>query len=283
MRPGITRLLRDILKEVQILRRDGTSCYLGNDTVLTRVRGFKMVCPSDDMGMTPHLVLDGCWEMAVTRVFESHLEPGMTAIDIGANIGYFTLTAARRVGPTGVVHAFEPEPRNLWHLRHNVSLNGFGQVRINDKALWHETGHLTLRTTDESSGGHSLVGVDPALLDEDHRVRVETVTLDEYLGDEKHVDVIKMDAEGAEPFIWEGMTETLAANPRLKVLMEFAPDFVTGAGRDYHEYLAGLEAKGFSIGLIESDVSVSPIDLSKLDELIPTRGWPQMLMLERRG
>ena len=281
MRHSVTNLIKEVLKEIRILRRNAASCYLGNDTVLTRVQGFKMVCPSDDMGLTPHLVLDGAWEMAVTRVFQGCLQPGMTVLDIGANIGYFSLHAAEAVGPQGRVFAFEPAPQNLWFLRHNLSLNGFGWAQIVDKALWHEAGTMTLRLTDDSCGGHSLVGFNAAELDEDSRVTVETITLDDFLGDDNRVDVIKMDAEGAEPFIFEGMKRTLEANPQIKILVEFSPDFVAGVGRDYHEYLASLEAMGFSIGLIDHDYRVKPIDLAKIDELLPTRSWPQMLMLER--
>lgn len=278
---SVRHLLRSLGKEVQMLRRNAASCYLGDGRVLTRVRGFKMVCPARDMSMTPHLVLDGCWEMAVTKVFESCLEPGMTVLDIGANIGYFALHAAREVGERGRVVAFEPEPKNLWFLKHNLALNGFAWAEIVDKALWNEPGQMTLRLTEDSSGGHSLLGVDAADLSEAQAVQVETITLDAFLGDNNKIDVIKMDAEGAEPFILEGMSETLAANPKLKILMEFAPLFLTGAGRDYHAYLRGLEAMGFSVGLIDSDLKVKPVDVARIDELIPTRPWPQMLMLDR--
>ncbi|MEM9915231.1 MAG: FkbM family methyltransferase [Planctomycetota bacterium] len=281
MRRTVMSLLRDILKEIQYLRSNGVSCYLGNDTVLTQVRGFKMVCPSDDMGGTPHLILDGNWELAVTKIFEGCIQPGMTVLDIGANIGYFTLHAARSVGQNGKVYAFEPESRNLWYLRHNLMLNGHHWVEVVDKALWNEAGTMTMRTLEDYCGGHTIVGVDPAQLEEEQMVQVATITLDEFLGDNKKVDVIKMDAEGAEPFILEGMKETLEANPSIKILMEFAPEFVTGAGLDYHEYLRGIAAMGFSIGLIDWDVKVKPIDLDKLDDFLPTRIWPQMLMLER--
>ena len=281
MRRTVQQMLKDMQQELALLRRDAASCYLGNDTVLTRVQGFKMVAPSDDMGITPHLILDGFWEMHVTRALLSKIRPGMTVLDIGANLGYFTLLAGRAVGDTGRVLAFEPEPRNLWYLRHNVSLAGHRWTTVVDKALWSEAGTMKLRTEEEFCGGHSLIGGGDASLAEDRVVEVQTVTLDEALGDDLTVDVIKMDAEGAEPFIVDGMTRTLEANPKLTMLVEFAPQFVTGAGRDYHEYLRSLADLGFSIGLIEGDASVTPIDLGKLDAFIEPRAWPEMLMLER--
>ncbi|MEO1237516.1 MAG: FkbM family methyltransferase [Planctomycetota bacterium] len=285
MRFPLLRLLRDLLKEVLRRQRVGASCYLGDGVVLTRVRGFKMVCPGDDLGLTPHLVLDGGWELATTRVLERCVRRGMTVLDIGANIGYFTLTAARSVGPGGRVIAFEPEPRNLYFLRHNVALNGLTWVDVVGRGLWNEAGTRTMRKTPGSSGGHTVVNVDPASLSDEERVEVAVTTLDTYLaesrGGDLGVDVIKMDAEGAEPFIWEGMTRTLAANPRLTVLMEFGPDFLRGAGRDVREYLEGIEAMGFSIGLIDHDFRVKPLELDRLEAWIAARAWPQMLLLER--
>lgn len=281
MRRTVTHLLREIRQELDLLRRDSASCYLGNDTVLTRVQGFKMVAPSDDMGITPHLVMDGFWEMAVTRVFLSHIRPGMTVLDIGANIGYFTLLAGRAVGEQGRVHAFEPEPRNLWYLRHNVSLAGHRWTTVVDKALWNAAGTMRLRTEEDFCGGHSLIGGDDPSLSSDRTVEVQTLRLDDYLGDNKHVDVIKMDAEGAEPWIIEGMTQTLEANPRLKILMEFAPDFVDGAGRNHREHLQHIAQMGFSIGLIDHDASIIPLNFDELEPFIAARAWPQMLLLSR--
>jgi len=275
-------LLKEVQQELRMLRRDSASCYLGNDTVVTRVQGFKMLAPSDDMGITPHLVMDGLWEMAVTRVFLSCMQPGMRVLDIGANVGYFTLIAGRAVGEKGSVVAFEPEPRNLWYLRHNVSLAGHAWTTVVDKALWSSAGTMRLRTEQEFCGGHSLIGGDDPSLPEDRFVEVQTVTLDEYLGDDPRVDVIKMDAEGAEPFIFEGMSKTLESNPNLKVLMEFAPDFVDGAGRDHREHLRHLDDLGFSMGLIDHDAKVLPLDLERIDKWVGQRAWPQMLMLDRR-
>lgn len=282
MRKTVMNLLKEVQQELQLLRRDSASCYLGNDTVLTRVQGFKMVAPSDDMGITPHLVMDGFWEMAVTRVFLSKIRPGMRVLDIGANVGYYTLLAGRAVGDQGEVIAFEPEPRNLWYLRHNVSLAGHGWTSVVEKALWNSTGQMRLRTAEpDFCGGHSLIGGDDPLLDETSSVEVQTITLDEYLGENLKVDVIKLDAEGAEPFIFEGMSETLAANPQLDILMEFAPDFVDGAGRDHREHLRHLASLGFSIGLIDHEARAVPLDLDRVDEWVAERAWPQMLLLSR--
>lgn len=275
-------LLKEVRLGLRMLRRDSASCYLGDGTVVTRVQGFKMLAPSDDMGITPHLVMDGFWEMAVTRVFLSCLRPGMRVLDIGANVGYFTLLAGRAVGEQGRVMAFEPEPRNLWYLRHNVNLAGHAWTTVVDKALWNSAGTMRLRTEQEFCGGHSLIGGDDPNLPEDRFVEVQTITLDEHLGGETQIDVIKMDAEGAEPFIFEGMAKTLASSPKLKILMEFSPDFVDGVGLDHREHLRHLASLGFSIGLIDHDAKVLPLDLERVDEWVGQRAWPQMLMLDRK-
>ncbi len=75
----------------------GHCCYLGDNVAITRVRDFKMFVNTKDTLVTPHLIMQGCWEMHITPLFEGLLKEGFTVIDIGAHMGYYTLIAGRRV------------------------------------------------------------------------------------------------------------------------------------------------------------------------------------------
>lgn len=270
------RKLDELGLKLDRLSEAAVSCYMGNKTVLTRVQGFKMLLPSDDVGLTPHLVLDGFWESWVTDVFLRSIKPGMTVIDVGANVGYYTLLGARAVGPTGKVYAFEPEPRNLKFLTSNVSLAGAHWTTVCGKALWNETGTSKLFVrADDQCGGHSMIGGD-----ESKAVSIETITLDEYLGNNQRVDVMKIDAEGAEPFIIEGMQQVIAASPGMKILMEFAPDFVRGSGRDPQEFLNMLIGLGLSIKFINHDATLSDVVINKIESY--SDAWPEMLYLDKQ-
>jgi hypothetical protein len=99
--------------------------YLGDHTVLTNlVHGPMMFLDTrDPVNLT--ILLTGYWEDWITNVFLSVVKPGMTVLDIGAHHGYFTLLAGMLVGPTGFVHAFEPNPFHHKNLLKSVSYNGY--------------------------------------------------------------------------------------------------------------------------------------------------------------
>ncbi|GAI28794.1 unnamed protein product [marine sediment metagenome] len=77
------------------------------------IQGNKMYVNTDDRGFAPILLVDGVWEKYKTEVFKQMVKEGMVVVDIGANIGYYTLIGAELVGESGIVYAFEPEPSNV--------------------------------------------------------------------------------------------------------------------------------------------------------------------------
>jgi hypothetical protein len=85
--------------------------YLGDHTLLMQtIFGHTMYLDSRDISLTPHLLRQGCWEPDVTRFFLRIVKPGMRVVEVGANVGYYTLLACSLVGPTGRVTAFEANP-----------------------------------------------------------------------------------------------------------------------------------------------------------------------------
>jgi hypothetical protein len=98
--------------------------YLGNGRVLVRTDcNYNLVCKSQDVQITPSLIYERVWDPPLTRFFQQNLKPGMTYLDIGANIGYFTVLGANLVGHLGAVHAFEPQPEEFSLLELNCRLN----------------------------------------------------------------------------------------------------------------------------------------------------------------
>ena len=171
--------------------------------------------------------------------------PGTIAVDVGANIGYFTAVMAEAVGPAGTVLAFEPEEINSRLLQevicrsklHNVTLvcaalgdrNGTGEFCFNpdnpaDHRIYRFNGHAHLRT-------------------------VEVMTLDRYLdmrGDTREVSCIKIDVQGAELHALRGMRGTLARHPLVHLMLEFDPAMLREAGTDPREVAAFLHELGFA-------------------------------------
>jgi len=158
--------------------------------------------------------LTGDAEPEVQEALAELVKPGQTVYDVGANIGFFTILCSRLVGPQGRVYAFEPIPQNLATLRHNVTLNALSNVTIVDKALSSATGTAEMFVSPWSAF-HSL-NVEGATKQDNHgpetgEITVQTVTLDEFVGGEgvRAPDLVKIDVEGAELIVVDGMRETL--------------------------------------------------------------------------
>src|SRR4030042_4007070 len=100
--------------------------------------------------------IKGGWEVETIRLFKQLAKEGDTVVDIGAHIGYYTLLAARIVGDTGKVYAFEPDPANHDVLVGNIKLNGFQNVVTVRKAISDKNGQIELYLNEKNTGGHSI-------------------------------------------------------------------------------------------------------------------------------
>src|ERR1700712_1653814 len=111
--------------------------YLGGGRMLARVLGrHKMFLHTSDRGFACHVAMDGFWEIWLTQFLARMLKPGMVAIDVGANYGYYTLLFAEAVTASGLVLAVEPNPAAAGSLKETVLLNGFaGHTRVLQSAL----------------------------------------------------------------------------------------------------------------------------------------------------
>jgi FkbM family methyltransferase len=152
----------------------------------------------------------GTAERPLQEALARELKPGATFYDIGANIGFITLIAARLVGPTGRVVAFEPVPKNVAAIRENLALNGITWVDVQETAMARQSGAATLIVSDVSAFSRLASVNVPTGARETIEVKVNSV--DEFVasGSERVPDVVKIDVEGAELEVIEGMRQTLS-------------------------------------------------------------------------
>jgi len=190
------------------------------------------------------LVLD-CYEPEVANKLKELLRPGMTFCDVGANMGVFTLYAARLVGPKGRVYAFEPVPDNLRVLQRNVARNKMEWVTLIPKAISQRPGKSQIYLSNYC-GSHSLVP-DPAEAT-GAALTVETIRLDA-IPEMRVLDVIKIDTEGTELDVLRSLGEIRVSH----VILECATDRLNASGTTPAEFLAQVKEMGYEIVLNLND------------------------------
>jgi FkbM family methyltransferase len=193
-------------------------------------------------------VYRGAYEQAVTKVLLSHLVDKKVFVDIGANIGWYSLMAAHH-SPDLIVHAFEPGDLANKYLSMNVQRNKLGgRIHINKSAVCEHTG--TVRFTNNKIG-HALNYVCPSQSKMINTIEVESVTLDDYVRTNNlaQVDYIKCDVEGAEYGVLLGALETLNRfNPIL--FLEVDDTWMLRYGTNAEELFTLLSKAGYRYGVI---------------------------------
>jgi FkbM family methyltransferase len=235
--------------------------YFGDHTALVATRwGAKMLVDTRDAMVSPWLVLDGLWESHVTDWLQHTLREGQVFVDVGANIGYFTLLGAMLVGPGGRCVGIEAHPRLAELLQRNVIINGLHHhVTTWHRAAWSETAELKLHMRRNFASNSSIgsIGADALtrLGDTEKIVEVPAVRLDDLLSDLPSIDVLKIDVEGAEVHVVTGLARILASNPAITVMFEWSPGQITDVGDDPATLLDLLLGHGFRFRLLEDGLA----------------------------
>jgi FkbM family methyltransferase len=197
-------------------RRGAQAINLANGALMCRVlTKYLMFVDPDDLGVTPRLCLDGFWESWVTAALARVLRPGAFCVDVGANHGYYTMLLADAAGPHGRVLALEPNPALAELLALTLEVNGFDRRTPGGPAGGDR------RRRAHGAAGHPEAAAGPAPPSAaapsaaDAVIEVDAASIDDLTASWPRVDLIKIDAEGAEPAIWRGMRRTIDQNPAL--------------------------------------------------------------------
>jgi FkbM family methyltransferase len=196
--------------------------------------------------MTPALLEHGGWARDVTSLMRRVLKPGMTFVDAGANIGYFSVLGSKLVGPEGRVFSVEVDPANVAILRANLWKNGCANARVLPVAAWSERTELNLRTT-SAGGAGSSVGEEGQTPDDLH---VPAFPLQDLI--EGTVDHMKVDCESTDHMVVSGAAELFRRNPRMIATVEFNPDHLTHTGhtpRQVLDHYRGLGLHPYEVTL----------------------------------
>ena len=166
---------------------------------------------------------------------------------------------------------FEANSELASTLFHNLHLNGFNdRSKVVNKAVFSHTTKLDFKIYENYMGSSSIWANDEHAAmyhDKLKTVEVETVSLDEYFSENVKVDLLKIDAEGAEPFILKGAERLIKENPNIIIIMEFAPSVIEVSYGSVDQFYNDIHGHGLTIYEIQTDSSLSPLSLTRLKQI----------------
>ena len=196
------------------------------------------------------LSINKIYEKNETNFVKDSVNKGDVVIDIGANIGYYTLMFAKLVGDTGKIYSFEPDPRNFLILEKNIQINGYNNVILEKKAVSNKLGKSTLYVN-ENSAGSSMHKPNNVV----NQIYVDLITLDNYFEVNAITpDFIKIDIEGYELNALKGMESILQSSDKTKIMIEYNPLTKKEFNSDPMDNLTFLSELGFKFKDLNSSV-----------------------------
>lgn len=222
-------------------------------TVRTR-HGFRLRVNQGDW-LGGHVFLTGDYEPPTAALILKLLKPGDMFVDVGANIGFFTVLGSRAVGPTGRVLAFEPLAAARAELERNIRLNQCRNVVVHDEAVSDRES-----TNDYYAGPEDHQGISSlrSLSNASAVGQVQTIRLDDRIPTDHVVTLVKIDVEGAEYRVLDGFTERLILD-RPDLIIEVTDAYLRELGNSSRTLRARLTSLGYQMYLIDEDRLI-PVD-----------------------
>jgi len=195
-----------------------------NKIVLTEIQdGVRYYIDTNDRGSMCSMLVRGAYEPLQTELLKSFLKSGMTFVDVGAHIGYYSMIAAKKVGNNGHVLAFEPRRNSYDFFLRNLAANGFTNTEVFLRAVSDRPGHVKFYS-DSVYNIHELAP--------EKEIEVETIALSSFFAAKgfTSVDAVKMDIEGGEYLALSGMKDLVLSSHDPVIFLEFNPEFYAKFG-----------------------------------------------------
>ena len=251
--------VRPILRAVQIFVERRVWLYFSSSSKIKEIEGIGRMILSPWEYIDSRLYFFGTWEPEISRFMAEHITRGSTCIDIGANVGYYTLLMSRATGDEGRVYSIEPSPSALKRLQENINLNRLNNVRVVPFGVSDQTGRRrfivdagnlgTGHFEDVSEDGLELI-----------RLR-DVISRDDLAG----VSVIKVDVEGMEAGV---LREILTLLPQMSARATVIAEI--SSSNETREVAAALVSQGFRPFLLSNRYSL-------IDYAAPKRVFPKIV------
>lgn len=201
------------------------------------------------------------------NLFKNSLKKGDIVLDLGANIGLYSLSAAKIVGNSGKIYSFEPDPITFKNLKKNIESNKCDNVELINKAVSNKTGTIAF-TSSENISSRSKNHIKSDDEPESNSIKIHTIKIDDFFENKVNViNVIKMDIEGAEFEALKGMKKIIDKNKHLKIFLEFSPFMLKRLNADIAEMINFFKSCNFKINKInEEEDKLEEISLESLSE-----------------
>lgn len=224
-----------------------------------------------DMWISDQIRRGSIHDSHIVAFLKSCLAPGAVFVDVGANLGWFTVIASRLVGPNGRVISIEPDPINFALLRENVERNQCANVDVVMAAAGEKNTSALLFRSPDNQGDHRLATSSDRL----DRVEVSVVPLDELISKlVDRVDMVKIDTQGSETAVLRGMKDTLRSNPTARVVFEFWPYGLAECGSSARELVDVLKSWPTNLWLLHENGVARKVDPEIIERLSVYRYSP---------
>lgn len=241
------------------------TCYIGNYKAITyTIFGHKVFVDTRDVAIAPHLLLDGFWELWITKFIRESgiIKEGSTVIEVGSNFGYYTLLFCELVGERGKVIACEANPDVYKLLEKTLFVNGFtGRACLYNRCIADTDDVVDFWIKTDALGGSSVLEMSSNDA-EVRQIRIQSTSIDQILESQniQSIDLLKVDAEGSEGKIILGMRQTLHRMPPKHIILEFIPSRIAATGASPSYALDLLLEAGYKFYKIDFDSSIKPVE-----------------------
>lgn len=247
--------------------------YIGDNKMLIKLayNGY-LTISSTDLSLMPTLVTTGAFEIPLTKYFLSNIKSGFTVVDVGTNVGYFTVLASKLVGNNGTIIGFEANADLVNYVKDNLAMNWLTEnTTIINKAVYSENKMLEFFSSNRFHCYSSMYVKpnDENVLDTYSSIEVNAVKLDTELYDIGQIDLLKIDIEGGEYHAFLGMMELLENKKIKRVTFEWNKPMLGDDAQPFlfllSDLLNRLEGRLYALDAEGRPVPTTVKELSSVD------------------
>ncbi|MBY7738396.1 FkbM family methyltransferase [Paenibacillus polymyxa] len=255
--------------------------YIGEGKMLiSPIWGGRLIVPSNDLSLAPDLIIDGVLESPLTRFFAKNVKKGDCVIDVGANIGYFSVLLGHLVGSQGKVYSFEANKYMYEYLLDNLSINYLhDRCETFNLAVYSEDTHIPFYVSKKYMGNSSIHP--PSSEYKKHykenieKIEIATIVLDEFFQSQKKIDYLKIDIEGGEYNAFLGMDNLMKSNIVNTVIFELNKGMLQSDWEPFTDMILNWGIIGKKFYGLSDEGDLTAIEIR---DLLKRESYPYVIM-----